>query len=790
MTNKTLAGVKIVLEALEQTPDKTLKWEVIKELLESREFTRSDKNNVKKSLLKNEYVTYNKDSDEIIKINKFDDCKSVSDKHLYELQNKLENYFSEYYSKEMTADEQIININIEKMMADGLNYVNKFYESKKALNEHVSINVEHLYQFGFFDLVEYLEESPKEALNLITNAYTDAYYRFRNEKRNFYIHISNLPEIMNRTSKGRPITLEDINSDTVGKILEFECEILSGSDIKTALKRGTYVCTACGQKKVVDIENAFEISFEPACSKCGQNMLLLEDESDYVDFQELVVQQPLATMRDPEAQAKSKIVFLENPKEGIYAGSYKITGIPIKSQKNKRIQIADIYINALGYSKLENASTIEITEEDEENIKKVVNYLKEKKQDIALFFGQHVFLEIKGIDDIKRALILQQLKGVYKEINNKTYRRESHILIISDPGVAKSTMLKKIAKIPGNTYTSLTGASGVGLIAAVEKVKSLIGDEVWRASLGPLPKSHNGCCCIDEFAVNPSVQKYLLTPMEEGIAVIDKASIHTKLPCATSILAAANPKYGRFREEHTVLEQINMPPQLLSRFDLIYIIQDIPNEEKDAGIMNHIINMHRKAHDKYYGAEISAEIADLDYIEGVKIDQEFINKYILYARNLTPKLGPDVEKILNPHYNSFRALKTHINARHGEAIIRISEALAKSKLKDTVDAQDTKEAIIIVIESLKSVFGDPSDPAKQFDADSALGIDSKEYKLMHEIHEYIKNKYNETKNLVLLEDILENFGKYPEDKIKAKIKALIKNGDIDEPRCNCKYRSV
>jgi replicative DNA helicase Mcm len=453
--------------------------------------------------------------------------------------------------------------------------------------------------------------------------------------------------------------------------------------------------------------------------------------------------------------------------------------------KNKKIMIEDIYIKAIGIEEIKNAARIEMNEDDENDIKKVVNQLKSENKDVAQFFANQLFSRIMGHDDIKKALLLQQIKGVNKKLGEDSLRANSHILIVSDPGVAKSTMLNTISKIPGNTLTSMTGASAVGLIASVQKSQSLLGDESWRASLGPIPKADGGSCCIDEFAVNPEAQKVLLTPMENEYGPVDKASIHIKLPTRTAILAACNPKFGRFDPDLSIVEQINMKPQMLSRFDMIFVIRDLPDKEKDAKIMRHILEMHANAYNQTVNDNKSVvEVA------GVEITQEFIHKYIYYARSQAPRIphpNEDAEtttKILSI-YQTMRFLGSHINPRSGEAFIRVAEQIAKSKLKSgTIEVDDVVEAIGMIQESYKSIAYNAE--TGSFDMDKVSGISKEDTNLQKDIFKVIK------KNGLISEiEIIENFTEkgYPEEKIKAKLKKLISNGDIDEPKTG-KFRVI
>ena len=180
-----------------------------------------------------------------------------------------------------------------------------------------------MYENYGFEFIKFIEEEPKEAVKLLEDSYEDAYFSVKGEKPTFVLSVYNLPDTINKKGD-RVVTIEDINVETHGRLLEVEGIIVLATKIKMALKRGLYLCTSCGERKIVDIEKPFEAQFEPICPKCAQNMLLMEDDSDtkYINFQEIKLQQPLDLMSDPEEPPKFITVLLENS-TGYYTGRVK-----------------------------------------------------------------------------------------------------------------------------------------------------------------------------------------------------------------------------------------------------------------------------------------------------------------------------------------------------------------------------------------------------------------------------------------------------------------------------------
>uniref|UniRef100_A9A752 MCM family protein n=1 Tax=Methanococcus maripaludis (strain C6 / ATCC BAA-1332) TaxID=444158 RepID=A9A752_METM6 len=632
------------------------------------------------------------------------------------------------------------------------------------------VDIKDIQLYGIFEFLDYLEESPKEALKLLKEAYYDAYHCYKMEKTECAVGVKNLPDTLNRNSKGKRITIEDIKGVTYGKLVEIEGIVVMATKIKLALKEGVYVCTSCGSKEVVNYERPFEVQFEPICSKCAQNMSLVDQESKYIDFQELKIQQPLDLMEDPEEPPKFITVFLENT-PGIYCGRVKVTGIPIKNQKNKKIPLHDLLI--MGYN-------CELVSEklnpvfSEEDIEKFERFSKNK--DAVKILSKRISPEIKGYDTIKTAILLQQVRGVKKGRK----RADSHILLITDPGTGKSKMLSEVTKIPGNVYGSITTASGVGLTASVVQERTEIGENTWVVKPGLLVKANGGTACLDELTVNRGVLSYVLEAMESQTVHISKGGINTKLPAACSVLAACNPKWGRYDDNISIMEQINIPAPLLSRFDLIFPIKDTPNRDRDSEIANHILDTHIAA----TKAEKDREIGlSHDIIDGITVDFEFLCKYIAYARQKVPEITKEAHGALRNYYLQMRRSSVQITARQLEAVIRLSEAHAKLKLKDFVELEDSLVAIEMMNDSLKEVAFDPE--SGSFDIDKIAGMSKKERSKVNIIYDIVEsscalsNWGTISKEDLLLEAQLEGI---PEPEAVDLITKLKKMGDIYEPK--------
>ena len=668
---------------------------------------------------------------------------------------------------------------IEKLKPDIINYLrNVHQEDIISENETITVDLNKLYNYGVIEFIEYLVKNPYAGMEILNECYGEAYFALKTEYPVCSIYIKNIPNIF-KTYKNKKLTIKDIKSSTLGKLIEFEGIIVLATKIKSILKKAVYQCLSCDNKIPLDIDNPYEFNPDSkTCKKCNGIMKLIEGESEYVDFQEIKIQQPLDLMDDPEEPPKYVTVFLENSK-GIYCGRVNVIGMPIKYQSNKKLPIYDICVKGISCELIENQTENKVNEEDIEKIEKVATH-----PDIINILSNELIPEIKGYETIKKAIFLQQVKGVKK--GNK--RADSHILLITDPGIGKSVMLRKIAELPGNVYGSVTTASGVGLTAAVVRERTEIGDDTWVIKPGLLVKANLGTACIDELTVNRDLQSFVLEAMESQTIHINKGGINTKLPAECAIIAACNPRWGKFDPNVSIPEQINIPAPMLSRFDIIFPIKDEVSRTKDKEIAQHIIGIHKKYLEQDQNDNKSKNKV---VINDVELTEEFILKYILYARRKQPTISKDAEDMLVEYYIDMRKSSMQITARQLEAAIRIAEAHAKAKLKDVVEKEDAQEAIRIITEALKEIAYDPE--TGMIDVGKITGQSTKETDKMKEIYNIIKKISEKTeKELVLSEDIIEEankIGMNNETDVENILKKLKMKGEIDEPR-NGKYRII
>lgn len=379
---------------------------------------------------------------------------------------------------------------------------------------------------------------------------------------------------------------------------------------------------------------------------------------------------------------------------------------------------------------------------------------------------------IYGHDKIKEALLLQMVGGVRKvRDDGGVTRGDIHILLVGDPGGGKSQMLKRISKVaPKGRFVSGKGVSGAGLTATVVKDEFLQG---WSLEAGALVLANKGVICIDELdKMSPDDRSAMHEALEGQTITISKANIQATLRCETTVLAAANPKFGRFDPYNTVASQINLPPTLINRFDLIFPIKDLPDAAKDERLAKFILSLHQND------------------IEEPDVDTRLLRKYLVYARqNLFPKLTDSAVEELKMYFIKMRGSSSGeiksvpISARQLEGLVRLSEAYARLRLKNRVSKKDALRAIEILDYCLRQVALDEETGTIDIDR-IATAIPASQRNKIIQVKEIISNLENKLGKTIPLEDVLSAATEkgISESEVEEMIQKLKRSGDIFEPR--------
>ncbi|KAK8813347.1 hypothetical protein WA158_002939 [Blastocystis sp. Blastoise] len=350
--------------------------------------------------------------------------------------------------------------------------------------------------------------------------------------------------------------------------------------------------------------------------------------------------------------------------------------------------------------------------EDMTNIRKI-----SKRADLFDILSRSIAPSIKGHNYIKRAILLMLLGGAEKTLDNNMHLRgDINVLLVGDPSCGKSQFLRFVLHTaPLAVNTTGRGSSGVGLTAAVVRDPDT-GER--RVEGGAFVLGDRGIICIDEFdKMNEGDRVAIHEVMEQQSITISKGGVYCSLNARCSVLAAANPIYGQYDTTRTPQENIGLPDSLLSRFDLLFIVRDEMDSEKDREIAEHVLKMHQFTdsitrdydQDNERENENNHEVFTKDSKGKNKkgfevLSLDFLKKYIMFAKTITPELTDDSERYISDAYVQLRQRDDNrtlpITVRVLESLIRIATAHAKSRLSKTIDIIDCENALDIVSYSL------------------------------------------------------------------------------------------
>ena len=444
--------------------------------------------------------------------------------------------------------------------------------------------------------------------------------------------------------------------------------------------------------------------------------------------------------------------------------------VPVPLQTGSISTRFDIAIEANNVIPMEESfEDLNISEED-------IKDILELAADPNLFkrLSQSISPSVYGYDLIKEAILLQLFGGVKKTKSDggKT-RGDIHVLLVGDPGVAKSVLLKFTSTIaPKGRYVSGKAATAAGLTAAVVKDEFLRG---WSLEAGAMVLSNKGTVCIDEIEkMDEHDRSTMHEAMEQQSVTISKANIHATLRAETTVLAAGNPKLGRFDPYTPIPQQIDISPALLSRFDVIFVLRDLPNKAQDEAIASHVLQEHQQ--------EVIRDI----------VNPKLLRKYIAYAKQKHhPKLTDEAVEEIKEFYVKLRNQSVSsdsdikpipITARQLEGIIRLSEAHAKLRLASEVKRDDARKAIALLKSSLSQVGYD--EETKTFDIDKmTTGITSSKRGKILAVRETIVQLESKFGKLIPYEEIQKALlDKVSDIELEDAINQLSKSGDIFKPK--------
>jgi len=645
--------------------------------------------------------------------------------------------------------------------------------SQMAITNSTSIivNFEDLMVFDMA-LAEHLREKPDEYLIHINRA---AYSQLEIEDSEYaskiegiIVRFRNLPESTH---------LRMLGAANIGKLVLVEGIIVRATPVQPQVMRAAFKCKRCGETAYLEQSGPFlkaPLKCEvPHCQSRGP-FEFVQDGSTFIDYQSIRIQERPEDLPPGQLPRSLSVKLIsrdlvDRARPGDHVA---ITGIvraeaPVFPTAGKlRVFRLHLDANFLDVESKEPEAGF-ITPEEEEEILKLAEDPWIHRNVI-----RSIAPSIYGYETIKESIMYIVFGGVPKHLADISIRGELNILLVGDPGTAKSQLLQYVSAIaPRGLYTSGRGTTAAGLTAAVLRERG--GGMTLEA--GALVLADKGVACIDEIdKMRPEDRVAIHEAMEQHTVSVAKGGIVATLNARTAILAAANPSLGRYDAYKTVTENINLPVTILSRFDLIFVLKDKPEKELDEKMSAHILELHKKG------------IAPLE----TPIPSDLFRKYISYAKNVKPVLTDEAMVRLKEFYLEMRAVTEKvegspiaITARQLESLVRLAEARARVALRKEITVEDAEAAIVIMNKSLEEVGVDVSTHMRDIDVimiGKPKSMQDKLRVILTEIVEMSKETGMVEKKLLL--DELSSKHKIEALDAQKLIGRMIKDGTVYEPR--------
>ncbi|ANB14420.1 MCM DNA helicase complex subunit MCM2 [Sugiyamaella lignohabitans] len=599
-------------------------------------------------------------------------------------------------------------------------YGNRIRTLGEVNSESLEIVYTHLVE-SKATLAYFLAVAPTEILKIFDVVAMEAielhYPEYSRIHAEVHVRISGLPTTF---------TLRDLRENHLNSLVRVTGVVTRRTGVFPQLKYVKFNCPKCGMilgPYFQDSNTEVTISFCHSCQSRGP-FILNSEKTVYRNYQKITLQESPGTVPAGRLPRHREVILLwdlidvAKPGEevditGIYKNSYD-GGLNAKN--GFPVFATVIEANLVQRREAGKTGDFTLTEEEEREIRTLA-----KSKDIINTIIRSIAPSIYGHKDIKTALACSLFGGVAKRQEKHTVRGDINVLLLGDPGTAKSQLLKYVEKTAHRAvFATGQGASAVGLTASVRK--DPITRE-WTLEGGALVLADKGTCLIDEFdKMNDQDRTSIHEAMEQQSISISKAGIVTSLQARCAVIAAANPNGGRYNSTIPFAANVDLTEPILSRFDVLCVVRDTVDPEVDEMLAKFVVTSHTKNHpldpgegnsglqqedeDDDMGEEEEEDLlASLQPNAGATISQELLRKYIHYARTkFQPRLSQQYEGKIGSIYSEIRQYSRNtgsfpITVRHLESIIRLSESFAKMRLSENVSEGDVNRAISVTIDS-------------------------------------------------------------------------------------------
>ncbi|MCD9641047.1 DNA replication licensing factor mcm8 [Datura stramonium] len=613
---------------------------------------------------------------------------------------------------------------------------------------------------GFYAI---LESKSKDALLCMSAALHKVFYsKLGDESFDDFVKINirlhNYPQSM--------IALKNLKAAYIDRLVSVRGTVVKVSTVKPLVMQMSFACTKCGTSIARDFPDG-KFSPPPVCELHGckcRTFNPIRSTARIIDFQKIRIQELLKSEHHEEGRVPRTVEceLTEDLVDACIPGDIvTVTGI-IRvinnymdigggKSKGKNQGLYYLYLEVVSITNSKSQSTSEGSQDNSDaratelfdlysfspkDLEFIVKFSEEHGSDVYRQILQSICPSIYGHELVKAGITLALFGGVRKhsmDQNKVPVRGDIHIIIVGDPGLGKSQLLQAAASVsPRGIYICGNATTNAGLTVAVVK-DPLTGDYAFEA--GAMVLADRGLCCIDEFDKMSAEHQALLEAMEQQCVSVAKAGLVASLSARTSVLAAANPVGGHYNRAKTVNENLKMSGALLSRFDLVFILLDKPDEVLDKRLSEHIMSLHAKSVEQPPVAKrlctASLDVREIDMntkqqgslVARLRLDPKkdsgfvplpapLLRKYIAYARTyIFPRMTKPAADILQKFYLKLRDHNTSgdgtpITARQLESLVRLAGARARVDLREEITEQDALDVVEIMKESLYDKYVD------------------------------------------------------------------------------------
>ncbi|XP_024985408.1 probable DNA helicase MCM8 [Cynara cardunculus var. scolymus] len=607
-----------------------------------------------------------------------------------------------------------------------------------------------------------LERKPKEALLCMSAAVHKVLHSISNDEElddnaKVNIRLHNHPESM--------IALKNLKAAYIERLVSVRGTVVKVSTVRPLVVQMSFICTKCGTTIPRDFPDG-KFSPPSVCVIHGcksRTFNPIRSSARPIDFQKIRIQELLKSEhheegrvpRTVECELIEDLVDLCIPGDVVtVAGIIRVINnymdVGGGKSKGRNQGLYYLYLEGVSVKNSKSQSVPEILQDtksvakatdlldlysfSQRDLEFICKFSSEHGSDVFRQILQSVCPSIYGHELVKAGITLALFGGVRKhsmDQNKVPVRGDIHVIIVGDPGLGKSQLLQAAASVsPRGIYVCGNATTNAGLTVAVVK-DSVTGDYAFEA--GAMVLADRGLCCIDEFDKMTAEHQALLEAMEQQCVSVAKAGLVASLSAQTTVLAAANPVGGHYNRAKTVNENLKINAALLSRFDLVFILLDKPDELLDKRVSDHIMSLHvgNGDHSQPVKKLTASQIisgTNLDVKSGsvvsrlrldprkdvdfVPLPAPLLRKYIAYARTYVfPRMSRPAAKILQEFYLKLRdrntsADGTPITARQLESLVRLAQARARVELREEITVEDAEDVVEIMKESLYDKYVD------------------------------------------------------------------------------------